>query len=438
MVARPVVLADANSFFASCETVFHPGLQGRPVVVLSNNDGCVVARSPQAKRLGIANGVPWFTIRSQAEQDGVVARSSNYELYASLSARMMSIMRTFLPNQEIYSIDECFLDALPSSSQTLQACRSMRDSVLKGIGIPISVGVAHTKTLAKISNHWAKSHVSAHGITRWDDIARDQGKNVLTEVPIDEVWGVGRRLSRRLQALGMVNAWDLHEADPASIRHRFSVQLERTVLELRGIPCVEAGDDASQGRRTTQILCSRMFSHPVTGWEMMGQALSVYAQKACRRLRNQGSLCAQVSAFCSTSPHDDEHEYVTLHGTTQLSNPCDDPLTIAKAACDALRERFDGHARFVRAGVLLLSLVDAAQFHTLEGLDARRDTHGLGEVLDDAARRFGPARVGIGYGGIRGHDRGNEDTGAQWTMRREMLSSRSTTRWDEMAVVHAV
>ncbi|RBP98101.1 ImpB [Bifidobacterium aemilianum] len=436
-MAQLLVLADANSFYASCEQVFNPSLVDRPVVVLSNNDGCVVARSPKAKALGISNGTPWFQIQEQAMEDGVVARSSNYELYASMSARMMSIMGRFLPGQEVYSIDECFLRSPWGPNKTMEVCARMREAVLTGLGIPVSVGIAPTKTLAKIANHWAKDHPASRGVTLWSQTEERYGDQALASVPIEEVWGVGRRLTRRLQALGLVNALDLRQADRSMIRHRFSITLERTVLELRGIDCIEDQPDANEGKRSGQIICSRMFSQPITGFDQMSQALSVYSQKACRRLRHQGSLCCQVSAFCASSPYNTARDYISLHRTLPLPNPSDDPLIICKAACDALRDPFDPRASYIRAGVVLVGLVDKGDYQTLPGLEADQDRHGLGMVLDEVNHRFGAARVGIGYGGIRGQGKGDEDTGASWTMRRELLSPRSTTRWDEMAVVRA-
>ena len=438
--ARPrVVLADANSFFTSCETVFHPELIGRPIVVLSNNDGCVVARSSAAKRLSIVNGTPWYQIRRRAEQDGVVARSSNYELYASLSQRMMRVMGRFLPNQEVYSIDECFLTSWRDDERTATVCARMRQAVLQGVGIPVSIGVAPTKTLAKIANHWAKRHpVSSRGVTLWNRLERAYGNGVLSSVPVGEVWGVGHRLSRRLMGMGIVTALQLRDADPTLIRRRFSVLLERTALELRGVPCIPADTNADAGVRTTQILCSRMFSTPVTGRATMRQVLSVYAQKACARLHRQHGLCSRVAVFCSSSPFH-ALKYSRASGSSPLTDPSDNPLVIAKAACNALDRSpdFDPDARYVRAGVILLGLLDADDYHTLSGLGARRDDENLGTVLDRAAHRFGPFRIGIGYGGIRGQGRGDADTGASWTMRRAMLSPRCTTRWDELAIVHA-
>ncbi|WEV68774.1 Y-family DNA polymerase [Bifidobacterium sp. ESL0775] len=437
MAQKLTVLADANSFFASCERVFDPRLADKPVVVLSNNDGCVVARSTEAKRMGIKEGTPWFTIRDETQQAGVVARSSNYELYASLSARMMSVMSRFMPGQEIYSIDECFLSPSTDARQTARVSAAMRKAVLEGVGIPVSVGIAPTKTLAKVANHWAKRHPSSGGVSLWSDIEERHGDDALAEIPVGDIWGVGRRLTKRLQALGIVTALDLRRQDPVSIRHRFSITVERTVLELNGVPCIDGDASANDGKRKSEILCSRMFSTPITDMSHLDQALSVYAQKACRRLRRQSSLCSHVASFCATSPFGPENSYQSFHATTTLRDPSDDPLVIAKAACQAMRGRADPHARYIRAGVLLLGLQDAKDFTTLHGFEAKRDTHDLGAVIDKANKKFGTSRVGIGYGGIRGKGRADEDTGAAWTMRREMLSPRCTTRWDEMAVAHA-
>ena len=431
-----MVLADANSFYASCEKVFDPSLEGRPVVVLSNNDGCVVARNREAKQLGIANGTPWFKIRDQATHDGVVARSSNYELYASLSQRMMGVMARFLPNQEIYSIDECFMTSIWNDQRTTQICRDLHDAVLRSTGIPVSVGVAPTKTLAKVANHWAKTHPSIDGVTLWDQIEAEYGDRALASVPIDQVWGVGHKLTRKLMSMGIVTALDLRDADPVLIRRRFSVMVQRTALELRGTACIEDGADANKGIRTDQILCSRMFSHPVEGYTSLAQALSIYAQKACHRLHRQHSLCSKVKVFCSTSPYAPQ-QFSAISRTIDLEDPSDDPLVVSRAASQAIKGHVDPHAHYVRAGVVLLELSDARSFRTLEGLDAARDTHELGDILEAASQRFGPFRVGVGYGGIRGRSRHDDDAGATWSMNRRILSPRSTTRWDEMAVAYA-
>ncbi len=464
-----IVLADANSFFASCECVFDPSLVGRPVVVLSNNDGCVVARSAQAKAMGIPEGVPWFKIREWATDHGVVARSSNYELYASLSARMMSVMRRFFAHQEVYSIDECFLSqqeslrsehdskadmpavdtkspdetgamcaASPSSLDALtQRCLRMRTAVLQGVGIPVSVGIAPTKTLAKITNHWVKKHDARHGVDSWNELLAHLDHDPLRDVNVADVWGIGRRLAPRLMSHGILTAADLRDVDPATIRRQYSVLVEQTVLELRGIKCISDAPDAARGRRTSQIMCSRMFSHAITDEAAMRQAVAVYAQKATQRLMRQRSLCCEVSVFCGTGPTDDDGTgRMMVHGCATLPDPTDDALLICQGAYEALRSCMVPGLRYVRAGVMLSGLIQADDYQPLDGFEAKRDTD-LSDAMARINKRFGSAHVGIGYGGVRGKGRWNEDTGATWSMKRTMMSPRCTTRWDEMAVVHA-
>ena len=429
---RTFVLADADSFYASCERVFHPSLAHRPLVVLSNNDGCVVSRSREAKQLGISNGTPWFKIRGQAEHDGVIARSSNYELYASLSARMMRLMASIMPDQEIYSIDECFLRGFQDPDRTANACRRMRDTVLQGIGIPLTVATAPTRTLAKIVSHYTKHQ--GGGIGDWD-LLKHQDPDVLDRIDVSEVWGVGRRLTRRLQGMSITTAGDLSRADPSRIRHLFSVLLQRTVLELQGVPAIELDDfDAIDGTRKQQIMCSRMFGQPITGLPDLSAAVSTYAQQASIRLRRQGSLAGMVTVFIATSPFN--QDYQSRSGSIILTDPADDPLTIARAAVGTLPRMIDPHARYVRAGVMLANLTSAASYQTFDGMDATRD-HGLGTVLDQANRKFGLQSVGIGWAGMKGKGRARQETVAKWNMKRQRLSNRGTTRWDELCVAKA-
>ncbi|MFT9059756.1 Y-family DNA polymerase [Bifidobacterium aquikefiri] len=433
MSGRMFVLADADSFYASCERVFHPELARRPLVVLSNNDGCVVSRSREAKLLGISNGTPWFKIRGQAEHDGVVARSSNYELYASLSRRMMRLMAATLSGQEIYSIDECFLRGFQDPQRTRIACTRMRETVLQGIGIPLTIATAPTRTLAKIVSHYIKHQ--GGGIGDWD-LLKHQEPDVLDRIDVSEVWGVGRRLTRRLQGMSITTAGDLARADPSRIRHLFSVLLQRTVLELQGIPSIELDDfDAIDGTRKQQLMCSRMFGHPITGLPDLSAAVSTYAQQASIRLRRQGSLAGMVTVFIATSPFN--QDYQSRSGSIILTDPADDPLTIARAAAGTLPRMIDPHARYVRAGVMLGALTDAASYTTFDGMDARRD-NGLGTILDQANRKFGLQSVGIGWAGMKGKGRARQEIGATWNMKRQHLSNRGTTRWDELAIAKAI
>jgi DNA polymerase V len=433
------VLADADTFYASCERVFHPELAHRPVIVLSNNDGCVVTRSAEAKPY-VPKGVPWFQIREEATEQGAVALSSNYELYGSLSQRMMRLMHRYFAHQEIYSIDECFLRTTLPEQEAVQTAHRMREAVWKGIGIPLSVGVAPTKTLVKIVNHWAKhGHGQGH-VSSWEHLDADQREALLAVTPVSDVWGIGRRLTRKLAAHGIVTALELRDADLVRLRAQYGVCLARTVLELRGSACIGEEASADGGVRKQSILCSRMFGHYVHGAEPVRQALGVYIQDACRRLRRQHSLAWRIGFFVGApfTRHDGE-ESLPLR-FVELDNPSDDPFVFMHALSGSgLLDDIDPHSRWSRAGVVLEGLISAGSYHPLPQTDfqAHRDTRNIGALLDRANAVFGDHSVGIGWSGLRGRGRASNETGADWNMRRQLLSPRCTTRWDELPVVSA-
>ncbi|MFD0704863.1 DUF4113 domain-containing protein [Alloscardovia venturai] len=434
---RQFILADADSFFASCERVFHPSLANKPIVVLSNNDGCVVARNLEAKNLGIPRGIPWFKIREQAAHDGVIARSSNYELYASLSTRMMHIMNSFLPHQHVYSIDECFFEAHECEEELVRISGRMQNAVWKGLGLPISISIAPTLTLTKIINHWAKRTFGTRTITTWNQ-AVDFDKNFLEHIDVAHVWGVGRHLAPKLIAMGITTAADLRDTNEVLIRKQFNVNMQQTVLELRGIPCIatSTSQDALDGKRTTQIMCSRMFSHPIRDSATLRQSISVYTQKAALRLRHQGSLATGISVFCSTSRYNSSDTPSHIRGTYTLEEPTNDPLILTRHACECIENRIIIGAPYTRAGVILHGLIDEDSYTPLDIFNVQHDK-GIGDILEAAHKRFGAYHIGIGYGGIRGLARKSGDTGAHWSMKRSYLSSRSTTCWNEMAIVRA-
>lgn len=427
------VLADADSFYASCERVFDPVLIGKPVVVLSNNDGCVVARSREAKRMGVPEGVAWFKVGATLEAKGVVARSSNYELYASLSRRMMSVMDRWMPGREAYSIDECFLT--PPERDADRTCRLMRQAVLRGVGVPVTVTCAPTRTLAKILSHWAKRTPETGGVAVWENLPGELRDSILAATDVGDVWGVGRRTAPYLMGMNIVNAMVLRAMDPAMVRRRFGVNLMRTVLELRGMPCISLdGFDAIEGRREHQIMCSRMFGHPIAQMDELAGAAGVYAQQATVRLRRQHGLARLVGAWCATSPF--HGDYRSAGGWARPLDPTDDPVLIASTAMRIIRMKAEPGWKWVRAGVMLSDLADKDSYHTLEGFEPACDS-GLAEALDSINRKYGAMHAGVGWGGMRGQGRADAETGGGWRTRRERLSPRATTRWDELAVAHA-
>ena len=295
-MTAPVALVDCNNFYASCERVFQPGLRGRPVVVLSNNDGCVIARSNEAKALGIAMGEAWHICKKRVDTDGVIVRSSNYTLYGDMSARVMRTVAGFTPDLEIYSIDEAFLGFGGFERRLESHARELRRTVLQWTGIPVSVGIAPTKTLAKVANRRAKKDPATGGVfVLMDEAAIDAE---LAAMELTDLWGVARRLAARLTALGITTPLALKQSDPRFIRERFNVVLERLVLELRGVPCISL-EEAPPDRKS--IMASRSFGRTVETREELEEAVATYTSRAAEKLRGQGLAANRIVVFAHTN-----------------------------------------------------------------------------------------------------------------------------------------
>ena len=318
-------LIDANSFYASCETVFRPDLQGKPVVVLSNNDGCIIARSAEAKQLGIKMGEPYFKVRDQLKRAGVVVFSSNYALYADLSNRMMTIISELAPQAEVYSIDECFADI--SGIGNLDAVgREWRATIRQCTGLTCCIGFGPSKTLAKLANHAAKKWPATGGVVDLSDTARQQ--RLMRLVPVGDVWGVGRKLSQHLGEYKIRTAADLANADPKWIRKRFSVVLEKTVRELNGKSCLALEEVAAAKQ---QIIASRSFGQPVTTIEDLSEAVAEYTARAAEKLRHEDRLCSMIHIYAQSSPFSGQ-PYRNVGRTVILPAPTCDTRDLAKAA----------------------------------------------------------------------------------------------------------
>lgn len=294
-------LADVNSFYASCEKVFRPDLRNKPVVVLSNNDGCVIARSPEAKRLGIKMGVPWFQLKMTQFPEPVITFSSNYELYASMSNRVMSHLEELAPRVEQYSIDEMFLDVsgIDSCIDFEDFGRQLREHVRNGTGLTIGVGMGPTKTLAKSAQWASKEWPQFGGVLALTTGNPRRTEKLLSLQPVEEIWGVGGRISRKLSTMGITTALQLARANPAFIRKNFNVVLERTVRELNGVSCISLEEAPSPKQ---QIICSRSFGEHVTTYEALRQAICQHAERAAEKLRGERQFCRHIAVFVKTSP----------------------------------------------------------------------------------------------------------------------------------------
>ncbi|HHE5968116.1 MULTISPECIES: Y-family DNA polymerase [Citrobacter] len=418
-------LVDVNSFYASCETAFRPDLKGRPVVVLSNNDGCVIARNAEAKTVGVKMGDPYFKQKDLFRRYGVVCFSSNYELYADMSSRVMFTLEALSPRCEIYSIDEAFCDLAGVRNCRVLADfgRELKDAVYQNTGLAVGVGIAQTKTLAKLANHAAKKwQRQTGGVVDLSNL--DRQRKLMAALPVDEVWGVGRRISKKLEAMGIKTVLDLADTDIRFIRKHFNVVLERTVRELRGEPCLELEEYAPVKQ---EIVCSRSFGERISDYDAMRQAICSYASRAAEKLRGEHQYCRFISTFVKTSPFALNEPYYGNSASVKLITPTQDSRDIIAAATRSLDAIWkDGH-RYQKAGVMLGDFFSQgiAQLNLFDDNAPRRGSEKLMEVLDHLNAKEGKGALYFAGQGIQ----------QQWAMKREMLSPRYTTRYEDLLQV---
>ncbi|EIX9213064.1 Y-family DNA polymerase [Klebsiella pneumoniae] len=414
-------LCDANSFYASCETVFRPDLKGRPVVVLSNNDGCVIARSPEAKPF-VKMGEPYFKQKDMFRRHGIIAFSSNYELYADMSNRVMTTLEELSPRCEIYSIDEAFCDltGVRNCRNLTDFGREIRETVLRRTHLKVGVGIAQTKTLAKLANHAAKQwQRQTGGVVDLSNLERQ--RKLMALLPVDEVWGVGRRISKKLEAMGIKTVLQLADTDIRFIRKHFNVVLERTVRELRGEPCLGLEEFAPVKQ---EIVCSRSFGGRITQYHEMRQAICSYASRAAEKLRGEHQYCRFISAFVKTSPFALNEPYYGNNASVKLLTPTQDSRDIITAATKCLDAIWrDGH-RYQKAGVMLGDFYSqgVAQLNLFDDNAPRKNSEKLMEVLDHLNAKGGRGTLYFAGQGIQ----------TAWQMKREMLSPRYTTRYSDL------
>lgn len=418
MSKQPVfALIDCNSFYASCERVFRPDLAKVPIVVLSNNDGCVIARSYDAKPF-IKMGEPYFQIKHKLKQHGIVPFSSNYALYGDMSERVMTVIESMVPAVEIYSIDEAFADL--TGIDGLDALgRNIRAQVLRVTGIPVGVGIATTKTLAKLANHTAKRLQSqTGGVVNITDPAKRAW--VLRNTDVAEVWGVGRKMKLHLDAFGIKTAMDLAKADPWALRKKFSIVIEKTARELAGTSCLEL-DEPDPPKQ--EICCSRMFGKRLTELPPIKEALATYMMRASEKLRAQGSLCKKVRVCIRTGMFNPEEAKYANGVVVDLPYPTDDVRLLTKAAVDAVDHIYRPGFKYSKAEVMLLNLCRPGEYtDDLFTVSQPAQATRVMTVLDQINGRWGK-------GTLRS---ASVPTNPDWGMRREMMSQSYTTRLDQL------
>ncbi|MBN6452977.1 Y-family DNA polymerase [Escherichia coli] len=415
-------LADVNSFYASCEKVFRPDLRNKPVVVLSNNDGCVIARSAEAKRLGIKMGIPWFQLKTAQFPEPVITFSSNYELYASMSNRVMFHLEELAPRVEQYSIDEMFLDI-----RGIDRCinfedfgRQLREHVRSGTGLTIGVGMGPTKTLAKSAQWASKEWPQFRGVLALTPDNPQRTAKLLSLQPVEEIWGVGNRIAKKLKVMGITTALQLSLTSPTFIRKNFSVVLERTVRELNGESCISL-EEAPPPKQ--QIVCSRSFGERITAYESMRQAVCQYAERAAEKLRAERQFCRHIAVFVKTSPFAVNEPYYGNLASEKLLIPTQDTRDIIAAAVKALdRIWVNGH-RYAKAGCMLNDFTPSgvSQLNLFDDTQPRSNSNQLMKVVD-GINHSGKGKIWFAGRGIA----------PEWQMKRELLSPAYTTRWADI------
>ena len=416
-----IALVDCNNFYVSCERAFRPDLISTPVVVLSNNDGCAVSRSNEAKALGIKMGQPWFECKDLADEHGIVALSSNYALYADMSNRVMSILSNFAPRQEVYSIDESFLD-LTGIPRLRDVSYEMRARVFQWTGIPVCVGIGPTKTLAKLANFIAKKHPRSKGVFNYNDLTDVQQVKLLSQIEVGEVWGIGRRISARLADHGIHTVQDLRVAHTSTLRAEFGVVVEKTQRELQGVQCMDLEDVAPPKK---QIVSSRSFGQTVRDVAVLKDAMSTFVANACAKLRAQGSHASLIQVSLHTNRFRKDLPQYNPCFTLPLPQPTNDSLVVNRWADYLVDYMFKPEYEYKKAGIMLGEISPVGQYQA-DWLEPPQVTSTkLMDALDGLNKRFGRGTVKVSTQGAF----------SQWQMRQERKSPGYTTDWAEIPLV---
>jgi DNA polymerase V len=417
-------LVDCNNFYASCERVFNPAIRRKPVVVLSNNDGCVIARSNEAKALGFKMGDPYFKVRPQIEQHGVAVFSSNYTLYGDMSQRVVQTLEQLAPTVEVYSIDEAFLELSGFAEDAVPALAAhIRRTVRQWTGIPVSVGIGPTKTLAKAANRMAKRSADSGGV--WSLTTPESQREALSQLSVGDVWGIGRQWSKLLEAEGIPTALALSEQSDAWLRKHLNVVGQRTAWELRGTPCItlELAPAARKG-----LMVSRSFGRKLAEFEPVREALAAYVTRSGEKLRRELRHARHMMIFLHNSPFDTKEAYVSRQASFQLPHPTSDTAELIHYACEALARIFRPGVRYSKCGVMLTELTPDTE-HQGDFLDTRNTARSkqLMATLDAINRRMGRDSVFYAASGVK----------RDWAMAATMKSQHFTTDWQQLLQVAA-
>lgn len=426
---RVILHTDVNSAYANMERVFNPKLRDKPVCILSNNDGCIVALTKDAKALGIKRGTPYFKVRDLCEKHGVAVLSSNYELYDAMSSRFHKIVAGFGPVHEAYSIDEAFLDLTGVETESFtELGRALKARLWKWIGLPVCVGIAPTKTLAKLCDHFAKTYPVYGGVVNWFDLSPERRKKALSITPIGEVWGIGRKTEEKLLREGIENVWQFSQTDVFTLRRRYGVVLERTLREIQGVSCLPV---ESVPKPKEQILRSRSFSHATNDRSVLLTSVSTHMTEVARQLRREKAEAKKAGVFFLTSPFKENEPWHAAEPVTELTLPTSDTMRLVEVACRLVEAHWRPGFRYCKAGAFVTDLIPEGSSSVTGSLfdlpDEERDEtrRRLMECLDDLTRRFGKGAWKIGSSGLADG----------WQMKRDRLTPAYLTRWADIMTV---
>ncbi|TXI09795.1 MAG: Y-family DNA polymerase [Polynucleobacter sp.] len=421
-------LVDVNNFYVSCERVFAPKLEKVPMVVLSNNDGCAVARSAEVKALGVKMGAPWFQIKDLAKIHGIQAYSSNYTLYADMSQRVVDILKQFTSQLEVYSIDESFLridTVLQHHASPTALGLGIKERIKDWTGLPVCVGMGSSKTLAKFANHLAKKYSQWQGVCDLNTLSKSELHQWMSEVEVGEVWGIGHKLAKRLQVMGVKTVWDLVQVSPQAMRLHFGVVMERLCYELRGVSCLELEEVAPPKQ---QIIASRSFGKLVTSFEDLSESIATHTSRAAEKLRLQNSVAGAITIFIQTNRFMSREPQYAQSIVLPLVTPTDDTLVLITAAMKGLEKIFKGGFRYKKAGVVLNLIADKPNLQPslFDDPKSRGQSAHLMKAIDEINTKFGqsilkPAATG---------------TKKSWEMRSGNRSPNSTTHWNQLPIAY--
>ena len=418
-------LVDCNNFYASCERVFEPKLEGRPIVVLSNNDGCIIARSNEAKALGIKMGVPYFKLKNLITQNGVVVKSSNYPLYGDMSSRVMKVIGEYSPVQEVYSIDESFIDLMRLPLNLMDHMHSLRRRVKSWTGIPVCVGVGSTKVLAKLANRIAKKYPRFDGVFDIDDLSYERYFKLLKSVEVGDLWGIGRQSAKKLNRIGIHTSHDFYQSDVGVIETLLGVNGKKIYKELYGSSCIpiEAIPPARQ-----QIVSSRSFGCDLKDFDELNQALTNLTRKAVNKLNNHQLATTTITVFIYTNPHKKDKPCVHLSKTVGMTTAIQDQSQIIPLVAQILRLIYKPGHSFYKGGLVLGNLTKNYQQQDLFSITQNSQIQTMARQKSNTIRsvnkRFNES---IKYASELGNNR--------WLPRADFKSNRYTTSWTELLVI---